>query len=381
MARVPVAALLLSLASLSLVPVHAHARPARPDSVTAARRSAPRSWITFAAELGREHDDNVLQLTRRNLDRFTTNPGAPRFLIPQVGDVSTTFTGSARYRARPLPRRETRVALEASVTRFDHDTVADWERYGLSVSQELTATRRRLLTLELYGSWIPAYYLGEITDLDESVALGDRVRQSLTYEQTRLGARLRQAMWRGRLEASGALEREHRDYSTHFTERDNTDETVRLGLDATPWPRWPVSADVTWERGDRNARGDIPDPLGVVDTDISFDHDGYAVGMTLPWGRGAWRGRADGRYAREVRRYTTRDKFDIIRFGRENHRRDTAVRITQRVWGPVDAVVSWSRLTSRAEFHEGITFPAEQTNFAQERFGAELRARWEWDLR
>ena len=33
------------------------------------------------------------------------------------------------------------------------------------------------------------------------------------------------------------------------------------------------------------------------------------------------------------------------------------------------------------EFHEGITFPAEQTNFAQERFGVELRARWEWDLR
>jgi hypothetical protein len=83
----------------------------------------------------------------------------------------------------------------------------------------------------------------------------------------------------------------------------------------------------------------------------------------------------------EVRRYTTDNKFDILRFGRENHRRDTRLRLTQRVWGPLDAVATWERLISRAEFHQGITFPAAQTNFDQEQFGVELRARWEFALR
>lgn len=338
-------------------------------------RRATRSPIAFTATLGRQHDDNVLQLTKRNLDRFATNPGAPRFLVPQIADMATSFEASGRLRGRPIHRRETRLGVDVAVVHFDHDDVADWEQYGVQLAQELTATKRQLLTLELYGTRIPSYYLGEITDLDASVALGSRVRSSLTYRQTRSGVRLRQATWRGHLELSGALEHEHRDYNSRFDERDNDDDQFRIAADLAPWTRWPASVRVAWERGDRNAKGDLLETPSVVDTDISYDHEGLGVTLTLPWGRGPWRGRADATYAPEVRRYTTTDPFDVIRFGRENHRREIGVRVTQRVWGPFDALATWSRLTSVAQFNQGITFPAEETNFAQEQFRLALRAR------
>ncbi len=346
-------------------------------TVLGATASVPRNPLSVMLSIGRVHDDNVLQLTRQNLDLFANRPGPPRFRVSQIGDMATTADAALRWRARPWRRRETRIELAAGLHRYDHDRIADWEEYGVSAAQELTASRRQLLIMDVWAARIPDYYLGEITDLDESVALGDRLRQSLTYEQVRYGVRLHQDHLRGHLELSAMLERIHRGYNRHFIERDNDNDLWRLQASLAPFPRWDGSVRVGWSRGDLNAKGDLPDALGVPDRDISYDHDGVGVGLTLPWGRGRWRGRIDGSYAPESRRYTTTDKFDILRFGRENHRRDRTLRVTQRLWGPVDGIATWQRLTSDAEFHEGITFPAEQTNFAQEKIGVELRARWE----
>lgn len=339
--------------------------------------AAVRPSLQWTLEVGREHDDNVLQLTRQNLDLFATRPGPPRFLISDVGDMATVVDVAVRGRARPWPRRQSELTLGAEMHRYDHDRVADWQQYEVEWSQELTASRRHLTTVELWASRIPDYYLGEITDLDESVALGDRVRQSLDYAQTGYGIRLRREYLRGRLEFMGGLERLHRGYNSHFHERDNDNDEFRLQAALTPLRHWDASVRVTWVKGDLNARGNIPDPLDVVDRDISYDHDGVGVAVGLPYGARRWRGRLDAGYTPEVRTYTTTDKFDILRFGRENHRRETRLRLTQRVWGPLDALVSWSRLESEAEFHQGLSFPAEQTNFAQEQFGVSLRGRWE----
>jgi len=250
---------------------------------------------------------------------------------------------------------------------------------------ELTASRRHLLALDLSLSHIPRYYLGEIRDIDETVAAqrpnNNPIRHSLTYAQTSMGARLTQDVVHGRLSVAGELERVHRQYNRHFLERVNDNDEWTLAAEATPSRRWPASARVTWLTGRLQARGDLPDTLGITDTDISYDHDGVGVALALPWSLGPRRGRLDASLMPEVRTYTTTDKFDLLRFGRENHRRDVRLRVTQRVWGPVDAIVAWERLTSRAEFHRGITFPPEQTNFDQEQLGVQLRARWELALR
>jgi hypothetical protein len=355
----------------------ARARAVVDSTATAARHAPLRSQLGFALSLTRGHDDNFLQLTQSNIDLFAARPGPPRFLISQVGDMLTTVQGDIRWRGRLLPRRATSFAVDAGLRRFDHNRVCDWQQYGASASQELTAAKRNLATLDLAVSHIPNYYLGQITDLDESVAAGRNIRNSLAYAQTAYVLRLRQDLLHSRISLSAGRERLHRVYDEHFLERSNDNDQWRLSAEAVPFHGWPATIAVTWLRGDLNARGDIPDTLGVVDTDISYDHDGIGAAVLLPWGHGAWRGRFEGWFMPEVRTYTTDNKFDIQRFGRENHRRDTRLRASQRVWGPVEAVVTWERLISRAEFHQGITFPSDITDFSQEMFGIGLRARWD----
>ena len=355
------------------------------DSTAATRRSMPaHSQLLLGFSAGRGHDDNVLQLTRQSLDLFTNRPGPPRFLISRVGDMATIARGSLRWRGRLLQRRETRLELDAALHRYDHDRVFDWQQYELSATQELTASKRNLTSVELFGGRIPKYYLGEIRDIDESVAAqrpnNNPIRNSLIYAQSSEGLRLRQELLHGRFAFGAGAERSHRDFSQHFLERVYSNDLWRFSVEATPFQSWAAVTRVSWLRGTLTARGDLPDTLGVTQSNISYDHDGIGVSLGLPWGRGRWRGRFESSFTPEVRHYTTDNKFEIVRFGRENHRRDTKLRVTQRVWGPLEAVATWERLISRAEFHEGISFPPEQTNFNQEQFGIELRARWELAL-
>jgi len=382
----------LALAVALGAPRPAHAAPADSSGTAfqepvAAAGAARRAW-TLGFTLDRGHDDNVIQLTRQSLDRFGRTPGPPSFRIGQVGDMQTGGTAVARWHGRLAPRRDTRLSLAGELHRFDHDRIVDWQQYELAAEQELTATHRNLAALGLHLSYLPRYYLGEIIDVDESQAAQTSnrgaIRHSLTFAQTTSGALFEQDLLRGRLAVAGELERVHRAYNSHFLERTNDNDQWSLWAAATPFRRWPATARVTWLRGRLHARGDLPDTLGITDVDISYDHDGIGAALTLPWNlgsRGARRrggsGRFDASFMPEIRHYTTSDKFDILRFGRENHRRDVRLRATQRLWGPIDAIVTWERLTSRAEFHQGITFPPEQTNFDQEQFGVQLRARWE----
>jgi hypothetical protein len=346
------------------------------------RRPTPaRSQFSLGVSLVRAHDDNVIQLTRQNLDLFTNRPGAPRFLIAQVGDMQTVTEGALRWRGRPWARRDTRLEFDATAHRYDVDHVVDWQQYEWTGTQDLTSSRRQSLSLSVFANRIPRYYLGEVTELEASVASGRRVRQSLTYEQTGTGVRLRQQLLRGRMAFTGGLEHMHREYNPHFAERTNNNDQWRLQAEASPWRSWDASLRVTWLKGSLRARGNIPDSLDIAENDISYDHDGIGLALTLPWGRADWRGRLDASLMPEVRTYNTGDKFDILRFGRENHRRDVRLRVTQGVWGPIDAVVTWQRLTSRARFNAGITFPPEQTNFDQEQFGVMLRLRADLPVR
>src|SRR5262249_53008774 len=187
---------------------------------------------------------------------------------------------------------------------------------------------RNRLARSLDLSHVPRWYLGELTDRDESVIAGRRVRNSVDYAETAYGIRLEQALWGGRASVDGSLERIHRDYNVHFPERDNDNDQFRLGATVYPFPGWGANVRVSWLRGDLNARGEIPDTLGVNDVDISYDHDGVGVLATLPWSHGGWRGRLDASRVPEERVFTDSDKFDVTRFGRVARRLENRVRVT-----------------------------------------------------
>lgn len=340
----------------------------------AAEPTEPSPW-TLSLGLGVHADDNVLQLTQRNLDRLDTNPGAPRFLIGSAADQVMDVNAAVSWRFRVLPRRESRWTASADIDRFSKNPVKSWQEYQFSMLQELTGSRRARTSAKLWIAVIPQYYLGEFTDEDDSFQAGRRIRRSMEYSQTSLGARLTQRSWRGRLSAAAGLERVHRDYGSHFDERDNDNQIGQLEVEMQPLPSWDGAIRIGYRAGRLSAHGDLA-ASPIRDADISYQHRGLGGGISAPWGRGVRRGRAELAWMPERRAYTTADAFDLNRFGRTNHRAQWDLTVSQRVAPALEAVATWSHLTSDARFASGTTFDEDATDFAQTRFGLMLRGRW-----
>ncbi len=338
-------------------------------------KSAPR-LLTLTFGLERRHDDNVLRLRQSDLDRFAANPASSRFRITAPADNETVVRGSLRWRIRPLPHRETALRLSASAYEFDRNPVKDWQEYSVSLAQELTASRHNLTRLELWCALTPHYYLGETTDSDASIAAQRRIRRSLTYSKTTIGAELAQELLRGRLEVAAGLERVHRNYNVFFDERDNDNDRWRLETQFLPWRGAGPALGLTYIVGALHARGDLAG-TPITDTDISYNHHGLGASLTVPWSLHGRRGDISLWWMPEARAYTTADKYDVSRFGRVTHRQERGARMTQHLWGPLDLLASVSRLTTDATFPPGVEFSPDDTDVDQTVAGAALRARWQ----
>ena len=363
------------LALLLTLPALASAQPKA--SSTAPPRSAPLP-LTFVLGLEWFDDDNILQLTPSDLARFASNPAPPRFLIESTDDNVLALHGDAYAHFELAPRRDTRFGVSFDASDYQRNDVKDWHEFGLSFAQELTASRRNLSALSAWWSRVPDFYLLQITDADDSFAAGTRIRRSLSYEQSTAGVRVDQELMRGRAKLALGYERVTRDYNESFNERDNHNDQWKLTGEVRPFPNWGASARITYLVGRLRAEGDLPSSP-IVDADVSYDHQGIGAAVSLPWGRGRTRGRLEASLMPEVRDFQTSDKFDVRRFGRENHRLETVVRVIQRVWGPFEAIATYDKLSSDASFDSGLVFPEDQTDFDQTRLGLMLRGRW--DLR
>lgn len=333
------------------------------------------TW-TFALGVERGSNDNILQLTPDDIARFDRSPAPPRFLITSTADDITALHGDAYAHLRILRRRDTRLGASFDGTTYDRNEVKNWHQFGASLSQELTASRRHLTTLNAWRTTLPRYYLRQITDADASFAAGARIRRSLDYAQRTAGVRLAQEWWRGRVALGLGFERITRDYNAEFDERDNHNDQWRITAGGRPLPGWGLTTELAYVAGHLRAHGDLA-ASPIVDTDISYDHHGLGGSITAPWGHAGSRGHVEVDVMPEVRTYRTTDRFDVARFGRVNHRLDTTVRVVQRVWAPFELVGTWERLTSDASFNSGIDLPEDQTDFDQTERSIMLRARWE----
>jgi hypothetical protein len=275
-----------------------------------------------------------------------------------------------------LRRRETRVSLSGELARWASNDILNRESYGASLVQELTASHHALARLALSRAVTPRYYLGQITDTDASFAAGRRIRRELEYRQETNAVRLEQDWRSGRAVGSLAFERVKRDYGGYFDERDNHNDQWRAQVEARPFRGSGIVGRVEFLSGTLDARGDLA-ATEVIDTDISYRHRGLGAGVEVPWGRGASRGRASVSVMPERREYTTKDVYDLNRHGRVNDRREVTLSVTQRVWGPLDATVTWNRLISHANFPAGMEQPEEATDFTQAQTGVVLRGRWD----
>lgn len=331
------------LAALAAAPPAAGQEPSE-------ERHHPRLSFDIAVE--ERYDDNVLQLAARDLARFEQDPGSSRFKISSVDDTVTVGRAALRWSLRPLPRRETRLGVSAAVYRYATDGVKNWERYALSLRQELSASRRRLTLLRVWASHTPSFYLRELTDDDASFAAGTRVRSSAIYAQTESGLAVDQEVVPDRLTATAGWVRARRDFVAAFDERDGTRTTWRAGLRARPLSRSRLAVTADLGFGAYEARGDLA-ATPIPDDDISYDHRELALGAALPWGR-ARHGRIEADLEIERRDFTTTNQFDLFRFDRRDDRRELGLRIVQGVGPELDLVFEARRATNDASFPPGV---------------------------
>ncbi|MFN7965577.1 MAG: hypothetical protein U0V87_07815 [Acidobacteriota bacterium] len=358
---------------LALTAARAGGDPAPPQVSQAAKQS--KSKWSVAVGLERRHDDNILELTPHEIDRLQNNPRPGRFLITTPDDDVNIARGDLRWHTRWLPRRETKLTASADIYRYQTNDVKNWEQYSGSIEQELTATRHHLATLQLSGTLTPDFYLRQLTDADASSVAGRRIRNPLSYQETRFGLRYHQEIIEDRLAALLGLERIHRDYNDDFNERDNDNDQWRFVVETHPLAHWRLELDVVYLAGTLDARGDLP-TSEIIDRDISYRHHGLGGELTLPWGRGKSRGRLEIGWQPQTRRYTTADQFDISRYKRTNDRHEKSIKVTQHLWGPLDLIASAYRVSSDASFDSGIELDEDTTDFTQNRYGLMLRAQF-----
>lgn len=342
-------------------------------------KTPDRGALLLSVGVGRYQDDNVLQLTSHNLDRFAANPAPPRFLIESPQGTVNRVDASIRWIGRPISRLETKIGAELDVRDDEVNDVMDWRKSELTLTQGVMRSRGFLLSLSGWWSRIPHYYLGQVTDEDASFAAGTRIRSSLAYSQSTLGARQETRWLRGKVRLSAGFERVRRDYGAEFAERDNHNDQWRLDAGVRPFRHSGLVARVIYETGSLSARGDLASSP-IRDADLSYDHHGLGGAVTFPWGSDAMRGRLEAEVMPQVREYTTPDQFDITRYGKVARRLQASVRVVQRLWGPLEGVAEWERLTSDADFTKGIEIPSDRTDFNQTRYGLMLRGRWQAKL-
>jgi hypothetical protein len=349
-------------------------------AVTAAERNTPAESTLERRGLGFEvfdairYDDNILQLSNDDIRRLENGPPSSRFRVTSPDDWVDHLGLDVRWARRLARRRETRLDAGLDVYAFKENSIKNWSEYHLRLTQELTASRKHLLTLQVGASWIADYYLRELTDDDASFAAGRRIRRSAIYDQTSPAAALGWEVIDNRLTMTLGYERADRNYVHDFNERDGVRPEWSLEARIRPAKGRRLEITVGGSTGSYDAKGDLAS-TPIPDDDISYDFDGGWIGVAVPWG-GARRGRVEVRFETEDRDYTTDNAFDLFHFGRSDTRREGGFRIVQGLTPRLDLTFEWRRLTNNSSFAAGVVPRDDVTDYNENRYDLGLRARF-----
>ena len=320
------------------------------------------------------YDDNITQLSDRDIARLDSDPNSSRFRISSKDDWVAHTEIDIRWSHKILPRRETRFDAGLDLFRFQTNTIKNWDEYHVAVYQELTASRRHLLTLRAGVDWVSDFYLRELTDDAASFAAGVRIRHSARYDQSSPHATLGWEIIDDRLTMNLGYERADRDYLQFFSERDGIRSEWSLEARARPLLTWRFEILVGGATGHYAAEGDLPRTL-IPDDDISYDHDRGWIRAVFPW-QTRLRGRVEAQFESERRDFTTDHMFDLSHFGRKDNRREAGLRVVQQLGHGLDVAAEWRHLSNNATFPAGTQSQDEVTNYTEDRFGVRLRARF-----
>jgi hypothetical protein len=320
----------------------------------------------FALKVSLEgrYDDNILQLSDPDKEDLKDNTDPDRFRIETADDTIAVGRIDLRWRGRPIRRRATSAVVSLDAYSYARNGVKDYQELGVSLSQEITASRHHLGSLRLRFSRTPNFYLRQLTDDDASIAAMQRIREALTYSQDEYTLSYRQEIINGRLEGRLGWSHRERNFNRHFDERDNTRRGWSVALQGHPFGGSPIELSLAYEKGALRARGDLSSSSPFIDDDISYRFRGIIFEAAIPWAT-ARRGRLEIDLRREWRDFTTDNPYDISHSERDDDRRDYRARLVQALGRGLDLVAEIRRRSNDAAFPVAFTASEEVTDFVE----------------
>ena len=346
--------------------------------------AAEPSWWSLRLAFDERYDDNIIQLSPRDLDRLQNptpsqqarNIAANRFSIDTPDDfvsIPRLSTGLRTTWLRDLP---TTFSLDGSFYRYRDNPIKNYESYRLSVLQPLHRGKHAT-TVRLYYSLTPSFYVrnmvSDIAVEEGVVPLTSPVRRlEARYKKAILQIQMDQAVLPDRLWLELIAGNEERNYDHFFNERDSEMPYYAAGPIWTPLAGGRLRLGATFRREDLHTRGSRGDPF--IHDDVSSRRDVVTAEARVRWGAKGRRKSISAEYEDERRVYVTTDVNDAFHFDRTDKRRYATLTFRADLKGGWFLAASGERDTNRSHFAApGLaTDPSDATDFDENLYTVSL---------
>jgi hypothetical protein len=337
--KILVLVLLAAVAPVS-VPSTAEPRPEAPaphapGTVTAPAEPKPPARREWRLRLGldQRYDDNILQLSDRDLDRLDSpsanDVAANRFSIESADDFITVPRVSPGFKADWWHGRPTSFDLDVWSYTYLDASIKDYRSYRFSAAQTLRGGKALATRAGLTYGLLPRYYLRNLISdryLEELGFLPSPLpRREVTFRKSYAQIDMEQDLVRDLLTLRGSWGSERRDYNRWFDERDSRMPYFEAGLALTPRRDGRLRFRASYRREDLHAEGDLSDTPSFIESDISSRRHIVEADLRLRWGVKGRRQSLAIDHEYERRDYSTTNSFDAFHFGREDTRHYTTL--------------------------------------------------------
>lgn len=302
---------------------------ATPEQEPEGKKPSVRKGWSLRLGLDQRYDDNILQLSDRDLDRLQnprpSDAAANRFSITTPDDFISVPRVSPGFKADWWRGRPTSFGLGISANQYLRNSIKNFQTYRLSITQAVRGGELLETSVAVAYGLRPHYYLRNLISdrhLEELGFIPTPIpRLEATYRRDYLQIEVEQEILKERLSFRGLWGREHRDYNRNFDERDSQMPYREAGLAWTPYHDGRLRVRVGYRREDLHAGGDLADTPSFLEDDISSRRDIREADLRLRWGSKDRKKTVTLDYEGERRDYSTTNTFDAFHFGRRDTRR------------------------------------------------------------
>ncbi len=343
--------------------------------------SAAAADLGWSARLAYEerYDDNITQLSPKDLDRLSPSTGGSgfgcgstspdtsggRFTITTPDDFVAIPQISGSIRPAWIQGLPTSFDADLSLYRFRDNPVKNFETFRVAASQSLHRAKAYETSIGVSYERLPRYYLRNLRSdrTGEDLSLVPTPRREVTYRKDQTQARIEQELVPGRLRLIGTGGVEIRNYNPCFDERDSRMPFSQFDLVWDPRGDGRVRLRAGYRVESLHAGGDLPDTVFFTEEDVSSRRTILIGDLRFRWGRKGRRRTLRIHHESESRDYTASDPNDIFHFGRTDRRRYTTAAFQVELKKGWFVTADAERDTNRSSFPTtpGSTFDPEDT--------------------